>query len=377
MQRGEPSEARYYDDLDSWVIAGRSAAQTALGHAGLSSRTGGTSSYLPADMRTECSELLDVLGRWFVLLDGDEHLAARRGMQRMFSPGRIRRIQDKIHLIVDEAVDDFPATGVADAMPRLAEVISARTMAFMLGLEQGDAQQLHRWARAIADFLAKSYRRDYAVAAQQALREMAGFIKSSNRADGIWNLTEGDDRDRMATCSLMLFGGLETTAALMGFSLWYVLENKLTNMAADPERARETQAVVERVLELHPPLGHVARTSVSDLTIAGHDISPGKLVMVSLSGEDPLSAPTCPMRPAPHVGAPERNEHLAFGFGMHYCMGAPLARLEAAALLSRFAARFPAARVSDLSWSRNRTYRSFDHLYIDTGAARAGEREQA
>jgi cytochrome P450 len=367
MQHGDTSEARYYQDLDSWVIAGRTAGQTALGHAGLSSRTGEAGSYLPTDMRAECSELIDVLSRWFVLLDGDEHVVARRGVQRMFSPGRIRRIQDTIHLIVDEAVGNFPLAG-GDAMPQLAEVISARTMAFMLGLEKGDAHQLHRWARAIADFLAKSYRRDYALAAQQAMRDMAVFIKSSNRVDAIWNLTEGDDRDRMATCSLMLFGGLETTAALMGFSLWYVLENKLTDMVADPERARETQAVVERVLELHPPLGHVARTSVSDVTIDGEDIPPGKLVMVSLTGEDPLVAPVCPMKPAPHVDTPQRNEHLAFGFGMHYCMGAPLARLEAAALLSRFAARFPGARVSDVSWSRNRTYRSFDHLYIDTGA---------
>lgn len=275
---------RYYKELGSWVVPDKDTAQAALGHPALSSRTADAGSYLPADMREQCGELLDVLSRWFVLLDNELHTAARRGVQRLFSPGRIRKLQESIEEIVEEALDEFPQKGVGDAMPQLAGVISARTMALMLGLEKTDAAQLHGWARAIADFLAASYRRDFAVRAQDALLSMGEFVKNSDRADSIWNFTAGDERDRLATCSLMLFGGLETTAALMGFSLWYAIENDLMRLVADEVRATETAEIVERVLELHPPLGHVARAAETGMEIDGRGIAPGDLVLVSSPG---------------------------------------------------------------------------------------------
>lgn len=364
MQGNPTVPVRYYKELGSWVVSDKDTAQAALGHPALSSRTADAGSYLPADMKEQCAELLDVLSRWFVLLDGEQHIAARRGVQRMFSPGRIRKLQAPIEEIIEEALDEFPQKGVGDAMPQLAGVISARTMALMLGLEKTDVAQMRGWARAIADFLAASYRRDFAIRAQDALHSMGEFVKNSDRADSIWNSTSGDERDRLATCSLMLFGGLETTAALMGFSLWYVIENDLTQLVADEAYATETAEIVERVLELHPPLGHVARAAGTEVQINGQAVDPGDLVLVSLTGHDPFDPPACPAHPAPHTGGGRRADHLAFGHGMHYCMGAPLARLEATALLTRFARRFPDAQVRDVTWSKNRTYRGFDHLNI-------------
>ncbi|MFE9827038.1 cytochrome P450 [Streptomyces sp. NPDC005791] len=349
-------------------MSDKDTARAALGQSALSSRTADGGSYLPDDMKEQCAELLDVLSRWFVLLDGEQHTAARRGVQRMFSPGRIRKLQESIEEIVEDALNEFPQEGIGDAMPQLAGVISARTMALMLGLEKTDSAQLHGWARAIADFLAASYRRDFAVRAQDALRDMGEFVKNSDRADSIWNSTSGDDRDRLATCSLMLFGGLETTAALMGFSLWYVIENGLISVVADEANATETAEIVERVLELHPPLGHVARTAEKRVEMNGQAMAPDDLVLVSLTGHDPFDPPACPAHPAPHTGGGRRTDHLAFGHGMHYCMGAPLARMEATALLTQFTQRFPDARVQDLTWSKNRTYRGFDHLNIRLSA---------
>jgi cytochrome P450 len=365
VQEDEKASVRYYKELESWVVATKPEAQAALAQNGLSSQTAEGGSYLPPDMQEQCAELLDILSRWFVLLDGEEHTAARRGVQRMFSPGRIRKLEEAINEIVEDALDELPQHGVIDAIPQLAGVISARTMALMLGLEKGDAAQLHSWARALADFLAASYRRDFAVRAQEALISMGEFVKSSERADSIWNFTSGDDRDRLATCSLMLFGGLETTAALMGFSLWYVIENGLTELVMDPANSTETEEIIERVLELHPPLGHVARTAAADVDVAGHTIPSGNLLLVSLTGHDPFEPPSCPMRPPSHTGGGRRVDHLAFGYGMHYCMGAPLARLEASTLLTKFAQRFPKPLVQGVTWSKNRTYRGFDNLHIE------------
>ncbi|MGW1671588.1 cytochrome P450 [Streptomyces sp. NPDC002324] len=357
---------RYYAELGSWVIADRFTAQVALGHPGLSSRTAEKGIYLPPDMHEECAELLDVIGRWFVLLDGEAHTTGRRAVQRMFSPGRMRRVQDEIRDIVARAVDEFPEGGTQDAVTCLANVISARTMAHLLGLHDVPVERLHEWAAALADFLAASYRRDFAVRAQQALHEMGQALSSVDDEDSIWNLAVGDDRDRLATCSMVLFGGLETTASLIGLCLWYVLENNLIALVNDPDAGAATDSLIERVLELYPPLGHVARTAVTDLKVAGCPVAAGDLVLVSLTGNDPFATGAArPDRPAAHVPDSARPDHLAFGHSMHYCMGATLARMEASTLLSLFCQRFPTARVGEMKWSRNRTYRGFSHLRIE------------
>ncbi|MFG1653241.1 hypothetical protein ACGFIE_25260 [Micromonospora sp. NPDC049275] len=355
---------RHYPELDSWMVADPDAALAALGYPALSSRTAENGFYLPAEARTEYAELLDTLGRWFVLRDGDEHLSARREVQRLFSPGRIRRLADEIGTLVVRAVEEFAEDPTGDAVTGLANVVSARTLARMLGLRDADPVRLHGWSRSLASFLAASYRQGNARRAQEALREMRQALEYSNDDDGIWGLVAGGWREKLATCSMLLFGGLETTASLMSVSLWYVIGNGLTELVADPDNAGETEAVVERVLALYPPLGHVARTAVADVEVGGCPMPAGSLVLVSLTGKDAFTPPECPARPPGHVTGERRVDHLAFGHAMHYCMGAALARIQAATLLRVFGQRFPAARVVSHRWGTNRTYRGLDQLHL-------------
>ncbi|GIG63547.1 cytochrome P450 [Longispora fulva] len=366
MTGEDRAPARYHEEMGCWVVADSEAAKTAFRMSDLSSRTLEIGDILPDGIHSECPELMEIIRRWFVLLDGDEHISARRDVQPMFSPGRIRQLEDVITDIVEEAVEDFGRAEVPDAIPHLTNLISARTMARLLGLPRRDAHQLHAWAGALADFFAASYRLDYATRAQEALREMGEFIRTS-ASDGVWQRASGTELERLATSSLMLFGGLETTAALMGFTLWYTLGNELVDSVTGEDGAAE--AIVERVLELYPPLGHVARATTTDVGLGDDLIPKGELILVSLTGSSPFEAPACPVRPPGHQSGGDRSDHLAFGHGMHYCMGAPLARLEAATMIKHFARRYPRARVRDLDWGRNRTYRGFDHLFVDLAPA--------
>jgi cytochrome P450 len=299
-----------------------------------------------------------------VLLDGDDHLLARREVQRLFSPGRIRRLADDIHVIVTQAVDEFGREPTGDAVPRLANVISARTLALMLGLRDTDPVRLHNWSRSLANFFAASYRRDHAWAAQDALREMREALVANSDENGVWSLVAGGPGQKLATCSMLLFGGLETTAALMSVSLWYVLGNDLTEVVADPTNVAEAAAIVERVLALYPPLGHVARAATEDTSVGGCPVPSGSLVLVSLTGRDVFAPPECPVTPPAHTSGERRIDHLAFGHAMHYCMGAALARVEAATLLSVFGRRFPRAAVMSHQWGTNRTYRGLAALKL-------------
>jgi cytochrome P450 len=358
---------RYYDDLDCWVAWG-DAARQALEDRRLSSQTFEVANlnYLPADMHSECAHLIETLRRWFVLLDGDQHVTARRAIQPLFSPRRIRELQEVIHVIVTQALADFDRAGTADAASDLASPISARAVAHVLGLPGIDRE----WARALADFLAASYRRECALRAQQALRDMEDFIKNVPDADGdgIWARSGSSDRDRLATSSMMLFGGLETTGALIAFSLWYMLSHQLQGSVAASPAGQQATAIVERVLEHYAPLGHVARVATDEVALAGRRIARGELVLVSLGGGDPFQPGQLAGRPVSHHDG-YRVDHLAFGLGMHYCVGAPLARLTAVTALSLFARRYPHASVREVRWRKNRTYPGFEHLYLDLTAS--------
>ncbi|MFF1691681.1 MULTISPECIES: cytochrome P450 [unclassified Streptomyces] len=366
MTASETAAVRHYQDLGAWVVADKETARAALGDTSLSSRTVENGFYLPAAVRAECAELLDVVSRWFVLRDGEDHLAARRAIQPLFSPGKIRRLRGDVDSIVEQALDELPGSGVVDVVARLTEQVSARTLARLLGLPATGADEMHRWARALAAFLAASYRKDHAFAAQEALREMrTRFEGGTSGEDTIWNRVDGSPQDRLATCSMILFGGLETTTSLMGTALWYVLENGLVEQVTGAAGAAEAESVVERVLELYPPLGHVARSADTDVELGGCPVSQGDLVLVSLTGHDPFETEPPLASPPRHTPDAPRPDHLAFGHGMHYCTGAALARLETVALLDAFARRNPRARVADRTWGTNRTYRRFDRLGVD------------
>jgi cytochrome P450 len=352
-----------YDDVGAWVVSSHDAALAAFGHPGLSSRTlhAAYADFIPRSDRSRFGQLVDVLGRWYVLSDGEPHAAARRAVAPVFSPGAIRRFTGTLDDLAAGAVGAFVADGGGDAVRALTDVMSAHTMAALLGLPECEPARLHTWAAALAAFFATPYRRACAQAAQDALVELADVVSRSG-GDSLWARTAGDERDRLALCSLMVFGGLETTAGLMGVCLWHMLGNGLAGAVAGPDGAQVAAEVVEQVLAGLPPLGHVARVAAADAVVGGCPVRGGDLVLLSLTGTDPLTPAARPTAPPAH--RPGRPAHLAFGHGRHYCSGAPLARAEAVALLRGFAAAAPDAEVLAAVWGDNRTYHGFDELLI-------------
>lgn len=370
-EQREPS-IRFYEELDCWVVWGKETAEAALREEKLSSETldAVNLGYLPADVHEQCTGLIETMRRWFVLMDGDNHREARRAVQPMFSPRRIRQSEQAIGDIVDGVLDDFEAGGDDDVSTGVAARLSARTIAYLLGLPGDDEETLHRWAYALADFLSMSYRRDHAIAAQAALDEIQEFIRTSAEQDSVLTKAAGDEQDRLATTSMLLFGGLETTAGLAGLALWSMLGTGRQDEVARSGSGTEARELVEQALKWYAPLGHVARTAVEDVEIGGSTIAKGDLVMISLTGHDMLAErwnPGTPVRPDPAV----RPDHVAFGHGLHYCVGAPLARLAVSELVTRFARRFPGASIREVQWRRNPTFRGFEHFYVNLPAAAA------
>ncbi|MFF9018126.1 cytochrome P450 [Streptomyces sp. NPDC014870] len=388
------------EGLDCWVVADPRLAQQVLNHPGFASGTFERSFqlYMTDAARAEYRELTEFLRLWFVQADAPEHMALRRPVQRMLSASYVRSLASRIEEITDECLTELAAADrPQDLVPAVAEGISGKVMAHVVGVDV-DPPVLHRWSRTLSLFIGAMYRRDHALAAHQVMEEMAEALAGARAMEGFPTDTPEDRARTTATWAMCLFGGLETTASLLGSTVLTALGDPGLWETVKRDEPGAITDLVESVLVRKPPLRHLGRVVAYDQEFAGARLSEGDLVLVSLTGQGPLDevepvepvesesvppAAVCPVTGATagaaagtaetHAAIPaalaEGERNLVFGHGPHYCVGAPLARLEAAVLLRRLAARFPHARLSDEAavWGPNLSYVGLDHLYVDLG----------
>jgi cytochrome P450 len=170
------------------------------------------------------------------------------------------------------------------------------------------------------------------------------------------------EEEIVSTCNLLLIAGHETTVNLIGNAVLAMLRNSIhwTALGADSGRA---PAIVEETLRYDPPVQLVGRVAAQDMTIAGVDVPAGDVMMLLLAAaqRDPAEFDR------PDTFDPDRGtlRHLGFGRGVHYCLGAPLARLEAGVALSAVTARFPHARLAgEPQYKANVTLRGLSRLSV-------------
>lgn len=370
------------EGLECWVVADPRLARQVLNHPGFTSGTFERSFqlYMTETARAEYHELTAFLRLWFVQADAPGHTALRRPVQRVMSASYVRSLEPRVERFTDDCLDALAATEPYDIVPAVADGISGKVMAHVVGVAE-PPEVLHRWARTLSLFIGAMYRRDYA---ERAHRTMVEMTEALSRADAPKAFPQDSPEDRArttATWAMNLFGGLETTSSLLASTVLEILGEPPVWDAVRERRPGAAEAFVEKVLRRRPPLRHLGRVVAHDQELAGERMAQGDLVLVSLTGENLLTdadatadtdatapAAACPVTGT--AGADGASEqHLVFGFGPHYCVGAPLARLEAAVLLRRFAARFPDARLADepAVWGPNLSYVGLDHLYVDLG----------
>ncbi|MBP2335570.1 cytochrome P450 [Saccharothrix coeruleofusca] len=358
------------DGLECWVVSDPALARVVLNHQGFSSQTSKRLGelYMTEESRREHRDLTEFLRLWFVHTDGAEHTALRRPLQRLFSASYVRSIVPRVEAIVDACLDDLAADPRHDAIPTVAEGVSGRVMGHIVGVPQEPAV-LHTWSRTLSGFIAAMYRRDHAEAAHRVMLEMTEALADSPALAGFPRDTPEDRARTTATWAMILFGGLETTASLLGSCLLAVLEDPALWARVTADRPGEVEALVESVLEKRPPLRNVGRVVAHDFEFGGERLREGDLVLVSLAGGGLFDTDLSDLAPVAERG----DRHLVFGHGVHYCIGAPLARLEAATALRRFARRFPGAALAEnaVQWGPNLAYVGLDHLFLDIGAHRA------
>lgn len=285
--------------------------------------------------------------------DPPVHTRLRGLVNRAFTPRRVEAMRPHIEEVARQLLDEAlrESEGSFDVMTGLAQPLPVIVIAEMLGVSLDDRADFRRWSDAIArttDIIGGEETVREAREAAQALVEYFDAVvrerRSTPRDDLMSALVHAaDEGDRLsheellAFAVLLLVAGNETTTNLIG--------NGLLALASEPEETQRLRddpgliaSAVEELLRYDSPVQGVVRFATADTEVGGQPIARGEslLLMIGMANRDPDQFE----EPDRLDLGREENRHLAFGLNVHYCLGAPLARLEAAtafaALLERF-----------------------------------------
>jgi pentalenolactone synthase len=277
-----------------------------------------------------------------------DSLQFRAFLRPHFSPRHLRSLQTRAEALTDELLDSLATrSGPVDLIEALAFPLPILVICELLGVPYSDRDQFRAWSRAAGDLTDRDR-------ADEGLASLFGYgqqlVASKRLAPGddvISRMcqTEGiGDMDIAQLAMGLLFAGHETTASMIGIGAMFMLANPSQWQAvlADPDLV---PGAVEEILRAPGDGGGgIVRYAREDLEIAGTSVRKGDLLMLDTvaANHDPLVFKD----PDRFDVTRQSSAHMTFGHGLHYCVGAPLARVELQAVFSKLVPRFPGMRLA-------------------------------
>lgn len=308
---------------------------------------------LPISRQSEFSELARMLGLWLIFMDPPEHTRLRKLLNKGFSAAAVEGLRPQVEAIVDQMLTPLQPGSEIDLLREFANPMPVRIILEMLGIPQELKDTFVDWSRAIAAFRGNPNRTvDEARAAQDALIELTEFFRKTvaerrrNKGSDLISLLidieeEGEvltEEELYAQCIALLFAGHETTRNLIGNGMYTLLRNprQTAELREKPEMIR---SAVEELLRYESPVQFTARVLKEDMEICGQEIRKGwtVLCMLGAANRDPKQFKDPDQLDLKRLN----NQHLAFSAGLHFCIGAQLARLEGQVALMNLVQRFP------------------------------------
>ncbi|GAA3642258.1 cytochrome P450 [Microlunatus ginsengisoli] len=292
----------------------------------------------------------------FLEMNPPDHTRLRRFALPTFSPKSVAAFAPSIQQVVDDLLDKTVGDEPFDLVGSLAAPMPIGVITRLLGVGDADADEFAHYGATFGSALGGLQSIKHAgelMRAQQALRRIFENAFEARRRDPgddvISRLvsTEGSSvrpEEMVPLCTLLLIAGFETTVNLISNTILALLTHPdaWRRVAADPTLV---EAAIEETLRWDPPVQRTARFALADATIAGHQVKKGEIVVTLLAGAN--RDPAVFAEPARFdLDRPNKSEHLAFSSGIHYCVGAPLARLEAIIAVRSLIARYPGLRVA-------------------------------
>lgn len=342
---------------------------------------------LPVDTRPKVEDLIRYLSLWLVFRDPPDHTRLRLPLQRAFTPSSLQRVRPNVERIVEHLLDRLTGKTIVDLLHEFAVPLPAYVIMDMLGVPRERMAAMKSWSEDMQLFVGSSQaapdkyeRARHGILHMAALfRDLVAERRRSPQDDVLSALVQARDESHVAgistvlsddelvaSCILFLFAGHETTTLLLASATYYLLKDPVL---ADRLRTNPALAptAVEEMLRFDGPIKSFARVATVDHDFAGRRIRAGDRVfaMVGSANRDP-DAFEFPDR---IELARNPNPHLTFGFGIHFCLGAPLARMEAQIALPKLLNRFPDMRLlgDRPAWIDSMIMRGLSELPIELG----------
>ena len=313
---------------------------------------------LPISRQAEFSELARMLGLWLIFMDPPEHTRLRKLLNKGFSAPAVEGLRPQVEAIVDQMLKPLQRGSEVELMREFANPMPVRIILEMLGIPQELRDTFVEWSRAIAVFRGNPNRTvDEARAAQDALVDLTEFFRKTvaerrrNKGSDLISLLidieeEGEvltEEELYAQCIALLFAGHETTRNLIGNGMYTLLRNpqQTAELREKPELIR---SAVEELLRFESPVQFTARVLKEDIEVCGQQIRKGwtVLCMLGAANRDPKQFKDPNQLDLKRLN----NQHLAFSAGLHFCIGAQLARLEGQVALLNLVQRFPEMKLT-------------------------------
>jgi P450-derived glycosyltransferase activator len=291
----------------------------------------------------------------FLDRDPPDHTRLRRLAQPAFSPKQMAGYRPRVERTVDALLDAAEAAGDFDLVPAFAAPLPIQVITDLLGVPDADAERFAQVGSVIGSALDGIHSLGHAARLHVANDELRALfeglfeLRRREPADDLISrivAAEGDQikpREMLPMCNLLLVAGFETTVNLVGNAVNALLAHpqQWDDLCADP--AGLAGAAVEETLRYDPPVQRTARCALDDVELGGRRIAKGQFVvtLIGAANRDP-QAYANPGRFDIH--REQTADHLAFSSGIHYCVGQPLARMEAAVALQKLAERLPGLR---------------------------------
>ena len=319
----------------------------------------------------------------FLFLDPPDHTRLRGLVQKAFTPRVVEGLRPRVEQITHELLDAALERGRVDLVSDFAYPLPMQIIVEMLGVPAEDHAQFRVWSGALARGLDPEFLLP-PDAVKERLAGILSFVQyfsaliDARRAhpgdDLLSRLIEAEEHgvalsqgELLSTCILLLVAGHETTVNLLTGGALALIENpdQLARVRDDPTVVR---SAVEEMLRYVSPVQLTGRIALEDMDIAGTRITPGEfsLLLLASANRDPAAFAEPDVF---DVARPDAN-HLGFGFGIHHCLGAPLARLEAQVALPALVRRAKTLeRTNDeLSYKENIVLRGLATLPVTLSA---------
>jgi cytochrome P450 len=282
--------------------------------------------------------------------DGEDHRRLRSLVSKAFTPKVIQSMRPRIEAVAQHLLDNVLETGRMELVSEYAFPLPITVIAELLGIPLDNQNQFRIWSNA---FVRPAITADQRQEAMRLLLEFAGYMQTlvaerrrqpgDDFLSGLIHVEEGGDRldesELFSMLSLLIVAGHETTVSLIGNAVLALLRHP-TVMLEIKENPDQIPPAIEELLRYDSPVERaLTRFVTADIEVGGQQLKRRDLVIVVLSSanRDEMQFPA----PAALNIHRTQNTHIAFGKGVHYCLGAPLARLEGELALRVLLQRIP------------------------------------